>query len=127
MTSSTGLSPRVATSLAYSGWWLTGAIFWGLERRDRRVRFHAAQAVAIFGVIALLIALFVTLAVLSLSFFPAAFGFLAGAAGLSWAVGVVLWAVAMWKAVRGDEWRVPVAGDWAERMSGPTASAAASP
>jgi len=41
-TSSTGLSVRVAVPLAYAGWWITGAILWLVERRDRRIRFHAA-------------------------------------------------------------------------------------
>jgi uncharacterized membrane protein len=125
--SSTGLSSRVAAALAYSGWWVTGSIFWWLERRDRAVCFHAVQAVIAFGFIALLIALCATLAALSLSFLPSMFAFFAGAAALTWLAGVLLWGISMWKAARGDEWRIPVAAEWAERLSRPTASAAALP
>jgi len=125
--SSTGLSSPSAAVLAYSGWWVTGAIFWWLERRDRLVRFHAAQAIVAFGVIAFLVVLCAGLAALSLSFLPSMFGFFAGAAAVTWAAGVVLWGLAMWKAARGDEWRIPVAAGWAERLNGSTASAAASP
>jgi len=115
--SSTGLSPRIAATLAYSGWWVTGAIFWWLERRDRAVRFHAAQAIVAFGLIALLIVLFGALAAASLSFFPSTFGFFLSAAAITWLAGVVLWGVAMWKAVNGTEWRMPGAAGWAERLS----------
>jgi uncharacterized membrane protein len=125
--SSTGLSPTVAAILAYSGWWVTGAIFWWLERRDRRVRLHAAQALIAFGALALLIAVFIALAVVSLSFAPGMFAFFAGAAALTWVVGVALWGVAIWRAGRGDEWRIPVAAQWADRLNRSRASAAASP
>jgi uncharacterized membrane protein len=117
MMSSTGLSSRAASVLAYSGWWVTGGIFWWLERRDHRVRLHAAQSVLAFGFIALLIGLFAALAAASLSFLPSMFGFFAGAAALTWAAGVVLWGIAIWKAARGDEWRIPAAGALAERLN----------
>jgi uncharacterized membrane protein len=115
--SSTGLSSRFASALAYSGWWVTGAIFWWLERHDRLVRFHAAQAVIAFGLIALLIVLCAGLAAASLSFMPSMFGFFAGAAALTWMAGVVLWGIAIWKAASGDEWRIPVAAGWADRLA----------
>ena len=50
---SIGLPGRVAAPLAYSGWWVTGVLFWFFERRDLYVRFHAAQALVVFGSIAL--------------------------------------------------------------------------
>lgn len=115
-TSSLGLSSRSAATLAYSGWWVTGVIVWWLERSDRSARFHAAQAIVTFGLIALLVALFGVLAAASLSFLPAAFGFFLSAAAGTWLAGVVLWGVAMWKAAGGHEWRIPVAADWAERL-----------
>jgi uncharacterized membrane protein len=114
--------------LAYSGWWVTGGIFWWLEQRDRVVRFHAAQAIVVFGLIAALIGFFAAVATISLSFLPSMFGFFASAAALTWMAGVVLWGIAMWKAASGDEWRIPVAADWAERLSDASrASAAALP
>lgn len=130
--SSTGLSPRAAAALAYSGWWVTGAIFCLVERRDPFVRFRAAQAVVVFGLAALLVVVFGALAVASLAWQPATFGFFLSAATLTWAAGVVLWAIAMWKAARGDAWRVPIVAGWAERLSrgdacvAPTRSARAS-
>ena len=114
--SSTGLSPRVAAPLAYAGWWLTGLILWFVERRDREIRFHAAQSIAAFGVIAGAILAFGALAFLSLSFLPSAFNLFVWAAALTWGAGVALWLVAMWKAAAGDAWRIPVAADLADRL-----------
>ena len=114
--SSTGLSPRLAAPLAYAGWWITGFIVWFLERQDRYIRFHAAQAITAFGVIALLIAAFGALALASLSFLPRAFGPFIWASGLTWLGGLVLWVVSMWKAATGAPWRIPIAADLADRL-----------
>lgn len=41
-----------------------------------------------------------------------------------WVTGVILWLVALWKVSSGDEWRIPVAADLADRLL--TASATGS-
>ena len=122
-TSSTGLPSNTAAALAYAGWWVTGGIFWFVERRDRFVRFHAVQATITFGAVATIIALCGMLAAVSLSFVPWAFSLFVTAAAVTWVIGVILWVIALWKASSGDEWRIPVAADFADRL---TASAAAS-
>lgn len=114
--SSTGLPPRLAAPLAYAGWWITGLIVWFVEREDRYIRFHAAQAVTAFGLIAVLIAAFGVLAIASLSFLPSAFGPFLWAAGLVWIGGLVLWALSMWKAATGAPWRIPIAAELADRL-----------
>jgi uncharacterized membrane protein len=116
LTSSTGLAPRLAAPLAYAGWWITGFVMWFVERRDAYVRFHAAQAITAFGLIALLIGAFSALAVASLSFLPSAFGLFIWAAALTWIGGLVLWVLSMWKAANGDAWRIPVAAELADRI-----------
>jgi uncharacterized membrane protein len=114
---SSGLSPRLAAPLAYSGWWITGLIVWIVERDDRFTRFHAAQSITAFGVVALLIGAFAALALASLSFLPSAFAAFVWAAGLTWVAGLVLWVIAMWKAASGETWRIPIAADLADRMT----------
>ena len=109
--SSTGIPSRTAAALAYSGWWITGVIFFVAERQDAFVRRHAAQSVAVFGAVSLLIILFGVLAVASLSFMPAGFGFFTVAAAVAGLAGLVLWGIAMWKAINGDEWKIPAAVD----------------
>ena len=115
--SSLGLSSRAGSALAYSGWWVTGVILWILERRDPVVRFHAAQAVVVFGCAAALTALFGALALASLTFLPSTFGFFVTAALVTWMAGVVVWGITMWKVARGDEWRIPVAAGWVDRLA----------
>ena len=114
--SSIGLSPRVAAALGYSGWWITGLLFWLLERRDPFIRFHAAQAVTAFGTMAVLIGTLSALALLSLTFVPAAFDALVIAAQVVAVLAVVLWGVSMWRVASGHDWRIPIADRWAERM-----------
>lgn len=122
--SSTGLSTNTAAVLAYAGWWVTGAIFWFVERRDDVVRFHAVQATIAFGALAVIIALSGMLAMVSLSFLPWGFSIFATVAAVTWVTGVVLWLVSLWKVSSGDEWRMPLAATLADRLL--TASATAS-
>jgi uncharacterized membrane protein len=114
--SSSGLSPRLAATLAYAGWWVTGLLIWAVEQQDRYVRFHAAQSVAAFGLIAALIIAFAGLALGSLSFLPRAFTPFVWAAFATWVLGLSLWVVAMWKAATGHTWRIPVAAELADRL-----------
>jgi uncharacterized membrane protein len=114
--SSTGLSPRLAASLAYAGWWVTGAILWFVERRSPTIRFHAAQSIAAFGIVAFLVLAFGALALASLSLLPAAFTLFLWAATATWAGGIVLWIVALWKAATGHAWRIPIAAELADRI-----------
>ena len=114
--SSTGLPSRVAATLAYAGWWVTGGIFWLLETRDGFVRFHAVQACVAFGTIATVVAVLSGMAAVSLVAMPAAFGFFAAASGICWLAGLGLWVASMWNAARGRRWRIPGAAQIADRM-----------
>ncbi|MGE0446988.1 MAG: DUF4870 domain-containing protein [Vicinamibacterales bacterium] len=115
--SSTGLSPRVAATLAYSGWWLTGLLFWFVERRDPVVRFHASQAVVAFGALALIIVGLSALALASLSFAPAAFDALVLSVQLVLMLSLVLWAATILLVASGRDWRIPLAATWADRLA----------
>ena len=99
--SSTGLTSRTASVLSYLGWWVTGIIFWGVERRDSLVRFHAAQAAVAFGALHALIALLALIGLVMLSFAPNGFTFFIGAAAVVWVGSIVLWAIALWQASQG--------------------------
>ena len=116
--STTGLSTHTACTLAYVGWWVTGLIFWAIERRDELVRFHAAQATIAFGGLALLIVACATLGLLMLTFAPAAFTIFLGAAIVAWTLSVLLWVLALWKASHTERWRIPIAGGIADRLLG---------
>jgi len=115
--SSTGLSTRTASVLSYLGWWVTGLIFWSVERQDPLVRFHAIQSTVAFGVLGLAIAAFGLTALVMLSFAPTGFTFFLGAAFVLWAGSVLLWMLAIWKASQGKRWRIPLASRLATKYA----------
>jgi uncharacterized membrane protein len=45
----TGLDPNVAAALCYSLGWVTGLVFFMTEPQNTFVRFHAMQAMLVFG------------------------------------------------------------------------------
>jgi uncharacterized membrane protein len=124
--SSTGLTTRTAAVLSYLGWWVTGLIFWAVERRDAQVRFHAAQATVVFGGLAIVIVVLGVLGLVMLSFAPRAFLVLVGTAGVVWLASVALWIAALWQAGRGKRWRIPLAARLADALATRAAAATAS-
>ncbi|TME66403.1 MAG: hypothetical protein E6I59_03055, partial [Chloroflexi bacterium] len=52
---STGLSARTEAILGYLFWWLGGLVFFVIERKNRFVRFHAAQSLIFFGGVSVLL------------------------------------------------------------------------
>jgi uncharacterized membrane protein len=108
----TGLDLRTAAVLAYLAWWLTGALFLALEPTHRFVRFHARQALVVFGLIWIVgVALWMA-SLLSMFLSPVLFRVTAVLAPAVWLAGVALWAICLAQAARGRWWRVPVIGSW---------------
>ena len=105
--SSTNLEPNVAALLCYVGIWVTGIIFLILERENRFVRFHAIQSIIVFG--ALSIANIILSRIAIVGWF---FGVIIGA------LTFILWIVLMVKAYQDELYKIPLAGDVAEKMSG---------
>jgi uncharacterized membrane protein len=102
-----GLDPRVASVLAYSAWWVTGALFLAVERRDPQVRFHAAQSVVAFaGVSAAIAAAYgAALALMLVSSDAARLAL--SLANAAWLAGAGLWVWLVYTAARGQRWCVP--------------------
>ncbi|MBA7715187.1 hypothetical protein ES703_124228 [subsurface metagenome] len=104
---STGLQPNVAGLLCYIGGWISGIIFLVLEQKNRWVRFHAVQSIVVFGTI--------MVAGIILGWIPVVGG------AFSWiisVIGFILWIILMIKAYNGERYKLPVAGDIAERIAG---------
>jgi uncharacterized membrane protein len=105
--SSLNLQSNVGAVLCYLGFWITGIIFFVLEQKNRWVRFHAAQSIVVFGALSIIGVIFGWIPIL---------GHVITA--LLWIVGVILWIVLMVKAYQGERFRVPVAADLAEALTG---------
>ncbi|MCC7242268.1 MAG: hypothetical protein IT180_10110 [Acidobacteria bacterium] len=87
-----------------------------LERRDRLVRFHAAQAVVLFGSVSLLLALLGASSAVALVVSSQAYPVVRALGNLVWVAGVVLWLVLVVRAWRGDTWRVPLVATLADGL-----------
>ena len=99
----TGLEPNVAGLLCYVAGWITGLIFFLIEK-DKFVRFHALQSIVFFGA--------VSVAYIIIFWIPF-IGWIIG--WLIWAFAIVMWIVLMVKAYQGNKFKLPIAGDIAEK------------
>lgn len=120
--SGSGMDSNVAGALSYLLGPLTGILFYLLEDDDEFVRFHGAQSTIVFGgLFALSIGMTALLTVLAV--IPIV-GWIAGAvlgfASLLLApVAFVAWLFLMYKAYRGIEYEVPIAGEYARKYAPP--------
>ena len=109
--SSTGLEPNVAGLLCYLLGWVTGLVFYLLEKENEFVRFHAMQSIVTFGALTVVGIVFSVLG--SIPFIGVLFWLLSILLSL---LGVVLWIVLMIKAYQGQRYKLPWAGDFAEKQ-----------
>jgi uncharacterized membrane protein len=109
-----GIDENIAGLLCYVLGWVTGLIFFFIDRRPF-VRFHAAQSMVIFG------ALQIIYLVLGRMFVASAgvvgFGPVGVLRGVVAMVEFALWIVLMIKAYQGQKFRVPVAADIADSIA----------
>jgi uncharacterized membrane protein len=112
--STTGIDTRLASVLSYSVWWVTGVLFLILERRDRCVRFHAAQAVVLFGGLSLVLALLGASSAVALVVSSQSYQLIRAVGDAVWVAGAVLWLVLVLRAWRGETWRVPLVATLAD-------------
>ena len=109
--SATGLEPNVAGFLCYGIWWITGIVFLLVEKEDQFVRFHAMQSIVIFGAIH---AVIIALSVFGfIPFVGIVFRILMAVLGLA---SLGLWVFLMLKAYQGERYKLPYAGEFAERF-----------
>ena len=104
---STGLDENVAGLLCYLLLGMSGVVFLILEPENRFVRFHAIQSIIVFGIL--------NIAGFILGWMPFIGAFFA------WIIGVlsfILWIVLMVKAYQGTRYKVPWAGNLAEKWAG---------
>jgi len=114
---STGLAANVAGLLCYVLGWVTGLIFFLIEKENKLVRFHAMQSIVTFGAITVISIVFSILAIIP--YIGTIFAI------LNWIIGLlafVLWIVLMIKAYQGTKYKLPWAGNLAEKWSGEKAT-----
>jgi uncharacterized membrane protein len=116
--SSTGMSANVAGLLCYVAGWITGIIFVVLEKKSTFVKFHAWQSIMTFGVLTVIqIILSILGAIAVATFSPGLWGFANVLGIIVWVITVGLWIALMLLAYQGKMWKVPLAGNWAEKQA----------
>ena len=115
--STTGLDPNMASALAYLAGPLSGILLLIAERANRNVRFHAWQSILGLGGVWTLGCVLYVLAFAALFVSANAFRVLLWLAILVWAGLIVLWVVGVLKAYRGENLRLPIVSDYAERLA----------
>jgi uncharacterized membrane protein len=117
--SSTGLEPRTASTLAYLAGPFSGALILFAESTNQDVRFHAWQSIVGLGGLGLAIVASYVLAVVVLFVSATAAWLMVGVSFVIWIVLAIVWAICLWKAWSGERWKLPLAGDYAERFVQP--------
>ena len=113
---SSGLQANMAALLSYLAGWITGLIFFLIEKDNKFVRFHAMQSIIVFGAfsaLGIVISVLVSLAIAIHAYFLLTFFGLVST--LLWIVALILWIVLMIKAYQGEKIKLPIAGDIAEK------------
>ncbi len=105
-TSSTGLPEHIAGLLCYLLGWVSGLIFYLVEKQSDFVKYHATQSVIVFGIL--------TLASIALGGVPF-IGMLL--APLLSVLALALWIILMVRAFQHKRYKLPWAGDLAEKYA----------
>lgn len=105
---------NVAGLLCYSLGWVTGLIFYLVNKRPS-VRFHAAQSIVVFG--GLHIIYYILVRIFFSDFLVGGFGLAVMLLDGIRLLSTVLWIVLMVKAYQGEKFRVPVAAELADNLA----------
>src|SRR5215213_2182154 len=123
--SSTGLDENVAALLSYVFGWISGLIFFLIEKDSRLVRFHAMQSLILSGGgTVILIALWIFIGIASLiiaqisgilsSLATVVLGLIATVVGIAILICAI---ISLVKAYQGQYFKLPVIGNMAEKFS----------
>ena len=123
--SSTGLDENIAALLSYVFGWLSGLIFFLIEKDSRLVRFHAMQSILFNVLVAIAafvvwIVVFILLMILSQvsDALSGLFGILISLLWLVFSVGILIaWVLCLVKAYQSQYFKLPIIGNFAEKFS----------
>ena len=117
---SLGLNARTEALLSYLFGWVSGLVFFVIERKNKYVRFHAIQSFLYFGSLAIVLGILKLVGGILGSILVIGFvlGFIFNiAVFLVGFVVFVSWVYLMFQAYRGKKTKIPFFGDFAERFS----------
>lgn len=114
----TGMDPNVAGLLCYLFGWVSGLIFYLIEKDDKKIRFHALQSILLsvatfaiwiaIGIVFSILGFIPGISLVAIVVFPLLYAVLG--------LGImVIWIMLMVKAYQGEKWKLPIIGDIAEK------------
>ena len=103
---SINMPPNIAAFLCYLVGFISGIIFYLIEKENKFVRFHAMQSIVTFGFLFVLGIILPLIPIIGWTLIP-----------ILWVVNIILWIVLMVKAYQGEQFKLPVAGEIAEKNS----------
>ena len=104
--SSTGLPENIAGLLCYALGWISGLVFYLIEKQSDFVKYHATQSIIVFGAL--------TLASIACGAVPFIGALLAPLLSL---LAFALWIILMIRAFQHQRYKLPWAGDLAEKYA----------
>jgi len=124
---SLNLEENIASVLCYVLVWLTGIIFYFLEKENKTVRFHALQSILTFLPLTIITYALGWIGAPSVAY--GGYGYyglpnysvnpgIPALIYLSWAIDVImaiLWLILIIKAYKGEKFKLPIVGDIAEK------------
>lgn len=123
--SSTGLDENVAALLSYVFNWVSGLIFFLIEKSSRLVRFHAMQSILLtvtgFVVFIVLWVGWIVIAIIAsqiADFLPGLVSLVFGLLLFVFWIGIIIaWIMCLIKAYQGQYFKLPLIGNFAEKFS----------
>ena len=116
--STMSMNPRIAALLSNALIWIGGLFFFFAERKNRFVRFNAAQSILFFGSVSIAFEVITLLGFLTLiPLIGWAFGIILGAVHVVLLLGAgLIWLFLCFQAYRGAKTKLPFFGDYAEKL-----------
>ena len=123
--SSTGLDENIAALLSYIFGWVSGLVFFLIEKNSRFVRFHAMQSLILSGGFGIIMSILWFVAI----FLSLIVGYASNLLGsLIWLLGMLLisvislgvligWVMCLVKAFNKEYFKLPFIGNYAEKFS----------
>lgn len=123
--SSTGLDENIAALLAYVAGWVSGLVFFLIEKDSKLVRFHAVQSLILsvcFIVVGIVLwILWIVLAIIGSQIASIMGSIITLLFGLLWLVFflcfLVGWVLCLVRAYQGQYFKLPVIGNLAEKFA----------
>ncbi len=116
-----GMQANVAAGLSYVAGWITGLIFFFGEKQNCFVRFNAMQSILLYvGLTVVYVVVYVLTVALAFSGLGALLVLLGLVIWLIGLGGFILWIILLINAFQGKYIKLPIIGDYAEKLANPT-------